>query len=270
MPFIFLLTGRWSPKKARKDEEEHEAHGRARARRAAPARAGLTSPPTVAPCRTFRQGATVVSRAGFVLGRTPMASADVLVDCFERVHEVVHHTVDGLTPDQLATRVDGTSNSIAWLVWHLTRVQDDHIADAAGIDQVWTTKGWYDRFGLPFEPGELGYGMDPEQTSEGHGHGRAAHRLLRRGPSADAGLRAPAARLGADPHRRRSVGSAGSARRAAGERHLRLPAACRASGFCPRPRHLTRNPFHILLSDASTCRWMASRCVFGPVSVPWE
>ncbi len=93
-----------------------------------------------------------------------MASADVLVDAFERVHEVVHHTVDGLTPDQLATRVDGSSNSIAWLVWHLTRVEDDHIADAAGIDQVWTSKGWYDRFGLPFDQGETGYGMDDQQV----------------------------------------------------------------------------------------------------------
>jgi hypothetical protein len=94
-----------------------------------------------------------------------MASADVLVDAFERVHEVVHHTVDGLRPDQLATRVDGASNSIAWLVWHLARVQDDHVADAAGIDQVWTSKGWYERFALPFEPGAHGYGMSEAEVS---------------------------------------------------------------------------------------------------------
>jgi uncharacterized damage-inducible protein DinB len=93
-----------------------------------------------------------------------MASADVLVDAFERVHEVVHHTVDGLGPDQLATRVDGKANSIAWLVWHLARVQDDHIADVAGIEQVWTTKGWYERFGLPFKASEIGYGMEHEQV----------------------------------------------------------------------------------------------------------
>jgi hypothetical protein len=95
-----------------------------------------------------------------------MASADVLVDAFERVHEVVHHTVDGLTPEQLATRVDGTANSIAWLVWHLTRIQDDHVADAAGIDQVWTTKGWYEKFALPFEPSAHGYGMDDADVSK--------------------------------------------------------------------------------------------------------
>jgi hypothetical protein len=94
-----------------------------------------------------------------------MASADVLVDAFERVREVVHEAVDGLTPEQLTVRLDGDSNSIGWLVWHLTRIQDDHIAAAAGLDQVWTAKGWYERFGLPFDAGETGYGMDHEQVS---------------------------------------------------------------------------------------------------------
>ena len=45
----------------------------------------------------------------------------------------------GLTPEQLAFRVDPEANSIAWLVWHLTRIQDDHLADAAEADQVWTS-----------------------------------------------------------------------------------------------------------------------------------
>ncbi len=94
-----------------------------------------------------------------------MASTDVLVDAFERVHEVVHHVVDGLTAEQLATRVDGRSNSIAWLIWHLTRIQDDHIADAAGLEQVWTSKGWNARFALPFHDRETGYGMGDAQVA---------------------------------------------------------------------------------------------------------
>ncbi len=38
---------------------------------------------------------------------------------------------------------------MAWLVWHLTRVEDDHVADVAGVEQVWTSQDWYSRFGLP-------------------------------------------------------------------------------------------------------------------------
>jgi uncharacterized protein DUF664 len=44
------------------------------------------------------------------------------------------------------------------LVWHLTRIQDDHLADAAHTEQVWTSQGWVGRFGLPFDPMATGYG----------------------------------------------------------------------------------------------------------------
>jgi hypothetical protein len=53
---------------------------------------------------------------------------------------------------------------MAWLVWHLTRVQDDHVAGAAGIPQVWTAQGWVDRFALPFDSSDMGYGMDPAEV----------------------------------------------------------------------------------------------------------
>jgi hypothetical protein len=91
---------------------------------------------------------------------TTTASAGLLLDALERVHDVVHRTVDGLSEDQLAHRLvpPGRSNSIAWLVWHLTRVQDDHVAEIAGTEQVWTSKGYADRFGLPFDPAATGYG----------------------------------------------------------------------------------------------------------------
>ena len=83
---------------------------------------------------------------------TTTGSAALLLDAFDRVREVVHGTVDGLTEDQLAHRPDGRGNSIGWLVWHLTRVQDDHVAEVAGAEQVWTAKGFASDFGLPFVP----------------------------------------------------------------------------------------------------------------------
>ena len=68
-----------------------------------------------------------------------------------------------LTPEQLAARVDG-ANSIAWLVWHLTRIQDDHVAAVAGRPQRWTADGWLDRFALPFDSGATGYGHSSEEV----------------------------------------------------------------------------------------------------------
>ena len=93
-------------------------------------------------------------------------SAELLLDGFGRVREAVHEVVDSLSADDLAYRVDPDANSIAWLVWHLTRVQDDHIADAAGIDQVWTAKGWVDRFALPFPASAHGYGQSSEEVGQ--------------------------------------------------------------------------------------------------------
>lgn len=90
-----------------------------------------------------------------------MAIAERLVDAFERIRDAVHPAIQGLTPDQLAVRLDPEANSIAWLVWHLTRIQDDHVAGAAGTEQVWTAQGWVDRFGLPFTPEATGYGHGP-------------------------------------------------------------------------------------------------------------
>ncbi|WP_298332619.1 DUF664 domain-containing protein [Haloactinopolyspora sp.] len=94
-----------------------------------------------------------------------MRSADLLADAFDRIRQSVHAAVDGLSVDQLAVRLDPKANSIAWLVWHLTRVQDDHVSDVAGIDQAWTAEGWADRFGLPFDAAATGYGHTSDDVA---------------------------------------------------------------------------------------------------------
>ena len=91
-------------------------------------------------------------------------SAEILVDAFGRVQETVHKAVRGLTSSQLAARLDRDANSIAWLCWHLSRVQDDHLADAFGVAQVWTEYG--KRFELPLELHDTGYGHTSEQVAQ--------------------------------------------------------------------------------------------------------
>ena len=95
-----------------------------------------------------------------------MTSADLLTDAFGRIREEVHQAVDNLSRADLAYRLDPAANSIAWLVWHLTRVQDDHVADAAQLEQVWTSKGWAEKFGLPFGRLATGYEHDSSEVAE--------------------------------------------------------------------------------------------------------
>jgi len=94
-----------------------------------------------------------------------MTSAELLLDGFDRVRGAVHESVADLSPDDLTTRVDGSANSIAWLTWHLTRVQDDHLAGAFQRTQVWNDESWIERFGLPFDPADTGYGHSSGQVA---------------------------------------------------------------------------------------------------------
>jgi hypothetical protein len=87
-----------------------------------------------------------------------LTPADLLVDAFGRIRESVHGAVEGLDEAALAHRPAPAANSIAWLVWHLTRIEDDHVAGVSGAQQTWTADGWAERFALPFAPGATGYG----------------------------------------------------------------------------------------------------------------
>jgi len=87
-----------------------------------------------------------------------MDAKDILTDAFGRLPGLVHRAVRGLTPEQLRWAPAPGANSIGWLIWHLTRVQDDHLADAMGVDQIYNTGDWPARFGLKDDPSETGYG----------------------------------------------------------------------------------------------------------------
>ncbi|MXG91320.1 mycothiol transferase [Nocardioides flavescens] len=93
-----------------------------------------------------------------------MTPSELLSDAFDRIQQTASAAVDGLSEEQLTERPGPEANTIAWLVWHLTRVQDDHVADVAGTEQVWTSGGYAERWGLPFDDTETGFDMDPDQV----------------------------------------------------------------------------------------------------------
>ncbi len=102
-----------------------------------------------------------------------MSGSQLFTESFNRVHELVTGVVDGLSPEDLSRRVDAGANSIAWLVWHLSRVQDDHVAAAAEslglpshIEQVWLADGFVRRFGLPFADTATGYGQTSAEVAK--------------------------------------------------------------------------------------------------------
>ena len=95
-----------------------------------------------------------------------MHAKDILIDGYGRIQEEVHAALDGLGPDELHHRPAPDANSVAWLVWHLTRVQDDHLADAFDREQVWLSQGWEKRFGLDLPRHDTGYGHSPAKVAK--------------------------------------------------------------------------------------------------------
>lgn len=92
------------------------------------------------------------------------AARGILSDGFDRVREGVAELCTDLTEQTAWWRPDAGANSIAWLLWHLTRVQDDHVAELAGVEQVWPS--FRDDAALPLDPDDTGYGHTPEQVEK--------------------------------------------------------------------------------------------------------
>jgi hypothetical protein len=94
-----------------------------------------------------------------------MESKDLLTDGYGRILGILERTLKGLTEDDLNWQPRPDSNSIGWLTWHLTRVQDDHVAVFMGEEQLWIKDGWHARFNRPPDPEDRGFGNSPEQVA---------------------------------------------------------------------------------------------------------
>ncbi|MEO6826634.1 MAG: DinB family protein [Microbacteriaceae bacterium] len=90
---------------------------------------------------------------------------ELLEDAFGRLRGVVRSVLDDADQRMLTYRPDRKANTIAWLIWHLTRVQDGHIAELRGKEPLWITDGWADRFDLPFDRHASGFGQSAEDVA---------------------------------------------------------------------------------------------------------
>lgn len=93
-----------------------------------------------------------------------MNSSEVLLDTFGRIRETVEEALDQVSGEVLTRRPSGNGNSIAWLIWHLARVEDVQISEVAGLQEVWTAQEFAARFALPLAPGDTGYGHSSREV----------------------------------------------------------------------------------------------------------
>lgn len=94
-----------------------------------------------------------------------MDVAALLVEMYDRIPPLARRAVDGLDGAQLVARPAPGANTVAWLVWHLARVQDHHLAELLGEEQVWVGDGgWAARFGLSPDPSNTGFGHASDEV----------------------------------------------------------------------------------------------------------
>lgn len=94
-----------------------------------------------------------------------MEPKDVIIEGFERIRGLLTRTLADLTVEQLTFKPHPEANTIAWLTWHLTRVQDNHLSQMVERQPLWIADGWHAKFGKAADPKETGMGHGPDQVA---------------------------------------------------------------------------------------------------------
>jgi len=89
----------------------------------------------------------------------------LLIDGYGRIAQILEGALNGLTQDDLNQQPHPDCNSMGWLTWHLTRVQDGHIADLIREEQLWVKDEWHARFNRPADSSDTGFGHSSEEVA---------------------------------------------------------------------------------------------------------
>ena len=84
-----------------------------------------------------------------------MEAAGLVLDALGRVRDMVRNALEDLSPEEMLA---SPQPHIAWLVWHLSRVQDANFSGLLNKPQLWVADGWHDRFNMPPDPKDYGSG----------------------------------------------------------------------------------------------------------------
>jgi hypothetical protein len=93
-----------------------------------------------------------------------MDVSELLIDLFGRIPPLAREAVEGLDDAQLVAQPSDDANPIAWLIWHIARVQDAELTGLVGDRQLWVDGDWAARFGLEPDPTNHGYGHTADEV----------------------------------------------------------------------------------------------------------
>lgn len=93
-----------------------------------------------------------------------MTLNEFIESAFEKEHQYLTDALADLTPEEAAWRAGPEANSINWILWHMTRVEDMWFQFfIQRKNEIWERDGWNEKFGLPTR--DNGFGHTPEQVA---------------------------------------------------------------------------------------------------------
>jgi hypothetical protein len=89
----------------------------------------------------------------------------LLIDGYERIAQVLERALSELSQEDLNWQPHPDCNSMGWMTWHLTRVQDNHVADLMGEEELYVKDSWHARFNRAHDTSDTGYGHSPQDVA---------------------------------------------------------------------------------------------------------
>ena len=95
-----------------------------------------------------------------------MSNTQTTVSALARNWEMVASAVAEVDETTMTDRPNEDSNSMSWLIWHMTRVADRFIHfRLMDKPQIWTVDAWHEKFNMAADPHDFGMGWSNEQAA---------------------------------------------------------------------------------------------------------
>ena len=92
-----------------------------------------------------------------------MDATQLITTMLEDLQRGFRREVEPLTQEQFVARPTPEANTVAFVLWHVTRTEDNIVhGQVTSGTPLWVAEGWHDRLGL--EPDEGGTGFTAEQV----------------------------------------------------------------------------------------------------------
>lgn len=93
-----------------------------------------------------------------------MNATEIIMERLASYAERLEDALQDLQEGDLMRQPGPNDNPIGWIMWHMTRFEDQTTAHLTGAGQVWEEGGWPEKFGASPDPSESGVGHTLEQV----------------------------------------------------------------------------------------------------------